>query len=188
VTDERNAETCLAPTQASAAAHKDHPRNNPIHHLLSFVDRMQRSDLQFLFSELPDRCTQKLLCSYLSLFGEVESCSYDAAARCATASFSSSIDPDKIMNVRHRFLGMPIAVNRLPPASAGPSSEVVSALSVHSSPSSASPFVALHDASISVVPAPGDAKHIPVPPGSRLCACRMHFPVPHALFQNNSVT
>jgi hypothetical protein len=73
---------------------------------------MQREDLFFLISDLPDNTTQKLLSSYLSLFGKVESCTYHESTRCATVFFSASDDPEKVLNARHRFLGSPIRVMR----------------------------------------------------------------------------
>jgi hypothetical protein len=73
---------------------------------------MQRDDLFFLISDLPDNTTQKLLSSYLSLFGKVESCTYHESTRCATVYFSASDDPEKVLKARHRFLGSPIRVAR----------------------------------------------------------------------------
>jgi hypothetical protein len=139
---------------------------------------MQRNDLHFLFSELPDRSTQKLLCSYLSLFGEVENCEYDALGHRATVSFSASDDPDKILNARHRFLGMPIVVNRVP--TAGAAAAVASALPLDSSASIASPAIAPSD--FCVAPSPCDSKPAPAPPGNCFRACfSMSCSSPHPL-------
>ena len=123
---------------------------------------MQREIPRFVVSDLPDGTTHKLICSYLSLFGNVEKCIYDESSRSATVVFSESDDPCKIMNARHRFLGSPICVTRA--GSSVPSSASSPHLSVPASPS----FVAPLDSSVNKSDSTGcsEAKVHISPPGT----------------------
>jgi hypothetical protein len=121
---------------------------------------MQRDDLFFLISDLPDNTTQKLLSSYLSLFGTVESCTYQESTRCATVYFSASDDPEKVLNARHRFLGSPIRVTR-----ARAEDLVSNSLAPDSSHPAPRPSISTSGSSAADVPASCDSKPRPAPPG-----------------------
>ena len=121
---------------------------------------MQRDDLFFLISDLPDNTTQKLLSSYLSLFGTVESCTYQESTRCATVYFSASDDPEKVLNARHRFLGSPIRVIR-----ARAEDLVSNSLTPDSSHPAPHPSISTCGSSAADVFASCDSKPRPAPPG-----------------------
>ncbi len=132
---------------------------------------MQRNKVQFLVSDLPQISSTKLISSYFSLFGQVESCTYSAVTSSAIVEFSASDDTSHILNVRHRFMGSPIRVSR-----AVPSPETESVLSQDScaplmSSSVAPAPVDSSMSSISHQPATSVIKSHPPPPGTSLTVC-----------------
>ena len=149
---------------------------------------MQRKDLHFVVSDLPDGTTLKLISSYLSLFGKVDSCTYDECSRCAHVFFSESDDPQKVLNARHRFLGSPVSVCRAPStpivATISPPLLSVPSLPLFVAPadSCASEFRGMVEAKVSVSP-PGTKFHsisIVSPPTSCLFL-QISFVIWHSL-------
>ena len=116
--------------------------------------------LRFDVSDLPHGSSQKLLSSYFSLFGKVESCTYAASSRSAVVEFSASDDLSNILTARHRFLGSPIGVAR---------ASEVPAIAPSVAPDSLAPSLSLDaplHSSLSNLSASCDPEPRPLPPGA----------------------
>lgn len=141
-----------------------HPPRRPLQLSVSTGGAALSSAMQHLrfdVSDLPHGSSQKLLSSYFSLFGKVESCTYAASSRSAVVEFSASDDLSNILTARHRFLGSPIGVAR---------ASEVPAIAPSVAPDSLAPSLSLdaplHSPSLSKLSASCDPEPRPLPPGA----------------------